>query len=378
MASGALIAGGRAFALPEGAQAVPRTVLRPAPLAAPGLLGIAMLDRQAAPVLAAAAGLPGGEAWVALDGPQGRVVVAGEALLDHAPPQAPHLVLATVAALAPPPPMAAGGSRAAGPTREARGGLRLLALESGGVRFVLPMAAVERVDAPCAVDPAPWAGPGALGYGIVGGAGVLVLDPAWFGAAGGGAAAALLVLFHHRGRRFGLPAERVGPGSAADLAVAPRLDSAPALLAAAPQASDAVPAPPVPTRLLLLCMAGDRAFALPVEEVVAVIAPQRPAPAPAASGMAGLVAHRGEVLPVLDAGRRLALGPVLADARAEAPMLRLVGPRPVALAVSRVAGLRAVERRLVSDVPGDGPIAAIAALDGPLPVCRAAALGAVP
>jgi hypothetical protein len=50
----------------------------------------------------------------------------------------------------------------------------------------------------------------------------------------------------------------------------------------------------------------------------------------------------------------------------------------VALAVAAVTGLRRVPQRLVAEVAGDGPVAAVAALgDVPLLICRARALGEV-
>jgi hypothetical protein len=83
------------------------------------------------------------------------------------------------------------------------------------------------------------------------------------------------------------------------------------------------------------------------------------------------------VLPVLDAGVSLGLPPVLGASGQEAPLLRLALPRPVALAVGGVTGLRRVPERLVAEVGGEGPVAAVATLgDAPLPICRAAVLGA--
>ncbi|MBX9594936.1 MAG: hypothetical protein K2X46_11255, partial [Roseomonas sp.] len=84
----ALIAGGLAFLLPPGAQPVEPQRLRPAPLAGAGLLGIVVIGGQALPVMTPQPGLPGGEAWVMIDGPGGRLVMAGEALVAEAPPDA--------------------------------------------------------------------------------------------------------------------------------------------------------------------------------------------------------------------------------------------------------------------------------------------------
>jgi chemotaxis signal transduction protein len=376
----ALAAGGRCFALPPGAAAIPAAPLRPVPLGAPGLLGLALLDGQALPVLAAAPGLPGGPAWVLLDGPAGRVILAGEALLEAAPPGAEPLAAARIAPRPAPPPLPASGGEAwAVPARAARGLPSALAAELGGLRMVLPFAALEHVLPLPRLRPAPGAGPAALGLALAGGEPVLVLDPARVLATGPPAEApAELVVFRHAGRRLGLPCARLRPARGGEPTLAARLDALLPELGPAPLGVAAHPPAPEPSRALLLCLAGTEAFALPVEEVIAAIPPTAPAPAPSggALGIRGVVAHRGEVLPVLDGGERLGLAPVLGAPGAEAPMLRLAGPRPVALAVTQVTGLRRVPERLVVPTAAEGAVAAIATLnDQPVPVCRAALLG---
>ncbi|MGG5808297.1 hypothetical protein, partial [Falsiroseomonas sp. CW058] len=104
MADRALLAGGRAHLLPAGAEPIAPLPLSPAPLAAPGLLGLAVVQGRAVPVLAPAGP---GPAWVLLDMPAGRVVLVGEDLAD-APPDASPLVLPCIGARPPPPALPAG------------------------------------------------------------------------------------------------------------------------------------------------------------------------------------------------------------------------------------------------------------------------------
>ena len=152
----------------------------------------------------------------------------------------------------------------------------------------------------------------------------------------------------------------------------------PALLAAAPLAVPPEPIPVAPTRLFLMAVAGGSAIALPVEDVTAVLPPLDGPPPRPGGVIRGLAAHRGDVLPVLDAGERLGATPVLRTGRA-VPMLRLSGAAPVAIAVTSVGGLRAVPVADIVAVPGDGVVAALARVDGyPVPVLRARALGALP
>ena len=380
----ALLAGGRAWLLPPGAEHAAPVRLRPAPLAAGGMLGIAVLGGQAVPVMAAEPGLPGGEAWVVIDGPGGRMVVAGDAFLDQAPPGALPLLPARLGTRPPPAAQAADGGGWAVPVRAARARLVAMAAELGPLRLVLPFAALERVVPMPPLRPAPGAGIAALGYAVAGGAPVMVLDPGWAAETAlppGGEAPSLLVLFRHAGRRLGLPCVRIGPARPGEETLAVRLDSALAALSAAPMGQAPAPPMPEPSRALLVCAAGSQPFALPVEDVWAVIPPIAPTPAPEGrlSAFRGVTAHRGDVLPVLDAGERMGLTPVLAGPGAEAPLLRLTGARPIALAVSMVTGLRRIPERLIAAVAGDGLVAAIAEFqDAPLPICRAAVLGRAP
>ena len=370
----ALIAGGRCFLLPPGARSVAPQMLRPAPLARPGVLGITMLGDQGVPVLAAEPGLPGGPAWVLLA--EG-VLVAGEAFSEAPPDDAPPLRPALPAAR--PPPLAspaASGEGWAVPARGGRARFAALAAELGALRLVLPFTAMERVIDMPPLRPAPGAGPLTQGYAVAEGEAVLVLDPATLAGVAEATAPSLLALFRHAGRRFGLPCARIGPAQPGEATLIARLDAALAQLQAAPVAQLHAVMPAEPVRALLLAQIGNVAFALPVEEVAAVILPVLPTAVP--GRMAGVVAHRGDVLPVRDGGLALGVAPLLGGGFA-LPMLRLNLPFPVALAVTSVTGLRQVPARLLSATGGEGLVAAIAALpEGPLPICRAALLGGVP
>lgn len=372
----ALLAGGRCFALPDGAREVPNTPLRSVPLGAEGLLGMTLMDGMALPVLAAAPGLPGGPARVLIDGPAGRVVLAGEALLPNLPPAAEPIARVAIAARPPPPPRPAVAIAAAPAPRAARGLPAALAVGFGDRALVLPLAALETVlPMPALLAPASPGG-ALLGLAPTPRGALPVLDPArLLGGAPVGDTATQLVVFRHAGRRLGLPCARLHPAAADAEPLGARLDALMAELGPSPQATAPAPPPPEPTRALLLCEAAGQVFALPVEEVVAAIAPSVPHLAPGAQrSLCGVVAHRGDVLPVLDGGARLGGKPVLTPGAA-VPMLRLALAHPVALAVSQVSGLRQVPERLLAAAPGSGPVAAFATLgDQRVPICRAAVL----
>jgi chemotaxis signal transduction protein len=194
------------------------------------------------------------------------------------------------------------------------------------------------------------------------------------------------VLLHHAGRRLALPCERVAlvnePGECFTAFLG--TTAARAALALAPLVAIPAPPPAQPQRGLLLCHAGGLDFALAVEEVVAVIPPLPPTPVGAAgTALRGVCAHRGDILPVVDAGERLGGPPALGAG--PVPLLRLAGARPVALAVAAVAGLRQVpeaDLALVrAGLPGLAPglVLALARFAGSLlPVLCAAALAASP
>jgi chemotaxis signal transduction protein len=374
----ALMAGGRCFALPEGAVALPVGSMRPVPLGGAGLLGIALVEGAAVPVLAPAPGLGNGPAWALAELPSGRAVLAGEALLDSLPEEAETLPALSIAGRKPPPPMRRSRYAVAAPeARTLRGLPAALSLDLGGQSLVVPLALLETVLPLPALQPA-GLGPAALGIAATVGGPVLVLDPApLMEDPPGPEKPTHLAIFRHAGRRLGLPCAQLRPAPGGGARLAAKLDALlPSLGAAAPVETPAA-APAEPMRALLVCEAAGAAFAVPVEEVEAAIPPVAPsaAPAGAAARLRGVVAHRGEVLPVLDGGERLGRAPVLAAPGHEAPMLRLALASPVALAVDQVNGLRQVAERLVVPTDGPGPAFAIATIgEQQVPVCHAAAL----
>ncbi|MGG5822190.1 chemotaxis protein CheW [Falsiroseomonas sp. HW251] len=382
----ALLAGGRAFALPEGARAILPGPLRPLPLAADGVLGVALLDGIAVPVLAAAPGLGHGAAWVLLDSTAGRLVIAGEALIEDLPAEAGPLPLAALGSRPAPRALPDEGAAAPHAARAARSLPAALMARLGGLSLALPLSELETVLAMPPLRRTPGVGGAALGLASAPGGPLLVLDPARLmeGEATGQAPIQLAV-FRHAGRRLGLPCAQLVPTTEDGSGFVERVQALLPELGAAPLGTTAPPPPAEPMRALLLCEAAGQPFALRVEDVVAAIAPLSPSPAPdrarGAGSMPGgivvrgVVAHRGEVLPVLDGGERLGLRPVLQGPGSEAPMLRLAGARPVALAVSQVTGLRSIPERLITAAAGEGMVAAMATLgEQVVPVCRAAAL----
>lgn len=370
-----LIAGGRIYRLPPGTQAVAAQRLRPAPLARPGLLGICIMGDRGVAVMAAAPGLAGGPAWVRLPDD---LVVAGEAYCES--PPADVALLAPAAPGGRPAPTApseamqeAWRESAETPARTVRARTGALAVELGALRLVLPFAAMERVIDLPPVRPAPGAAPLIQGFAVAAGEAVLVLDPATLVGQADATMPTLLALFHHAGRRLGLPCARVSPAELGEATSAGRLDALLTQMPEAPLAQPRPSIPPEPLRGLLLARIGETAFALLVEEVAAAIQPVIPTPVP--GHPAGIVEHRGDVLPVQDGGLALGQASVLVPGLA-LPMLRLNLPFPVALAVSAVTGLRQVPARLLSPIRGEGGlVSAIAALaEGALPICRAAML----
>jgi chemotaxis signal transduction protein len=373
----AILAAGRAFRLPPGSAAVPPGTLRPVPGAA--LPGLALHQGRALPVFA----LGGGDlVRVRIEQPGGAVLLAGDALLDALPedalPLPPLRLDAAPPPALPPAPAPLGAAAAAPPRTGARELVGALRLWLGEAALTLPLAAAERIAPMPPLVRLPGAPPGVLGLALLDCGAALVLDPAWCAgrAPDPDAAPTLLALLGIAGRRFGLPCARVEPGDPDLAALLPdRIAALPRLLALAPMQRERPPPPRVETRLLLLCRAAGREIAFPVEEIAAVIAPTRPAPPPAGalSGVRGIVAHRGEVLPVIDAGERLGGAPCLAEGAA--PLLRLAGPRPVALAVGAVAGLRRVALPDLAAAAAEGPVAALVAAEGgALPVLRGAVL----
>ena len=355
MSVGGITAGGTVHRLPPGASAAAAPVLRPLP-GGGGRLLVGMLGGGALPAWVLPGAAMPARAWVLVPGAEGALLLGGDALADSLPPGATPVPAPDY----PPPPIRL-AQTAKGPSSEAAEeavpGAVPVARGRGGVRLALaggpmdiPFEALVRLLPMPPLHPAPGAPPAARGLAWTEAGAVLVLHAG---------EAALLAVILSGGRLLGLPCRGAAPVPGA--AVLPPALSDPALLAAAPLSRPALPEPAAPTRLLLLFRAAGAAFALPLEEVAAVLPPERPRN-PGAGGMAGIAAHRGDVLPVLDAGLRLGRGPVLTGG--PAPMLRLAGARPAALAVSSVQGLRAVPSADIVPVDGGGMVAAVARLDG--------------
>jgi len=258
-------------------------------------------------------------------------------------------------------------------------GLDALHLSLGAILLVVPASLVERLVAMPALRPMPGAHPGVAGLAEFEGAPILVLRAGF--AAGGvdasGAEATLLCVMREGGRRFGLPASRIVAGAAtADFATWLASPEAAEALAMAPHAAEAQPVLPTPQRHLVLFRAAGMELALPVEAVTAVLSPTLPVPTPR-HDIAGVVAHRGAVLPVLDGGLILGGRPSLADG--PAPLLRLALQPEVVVAVEQVSGVRVVPASEVTPLARrDGMVAAFARWAGaPLPVLAAHRLGAL-
>ncbi|WBV41715.1 hypothetical protein [Pseudoroseomonas cervicalis] len=292
MSGAALLAGGRAWRLPPGATPVEPPRPRPLPGAPATLPALALLDGQPVPVLAPG-GVPG-PVWLACQGASGRLLVTGEALLDSMPADALPLPLALEAPAgaapsappAPPGPLPPLSGRARRPVRAAAA---FLALGLGEGRLVVPLSLLRRVVAFPELVPAPGRPAGALGLGLAEGLGgegaagmpVLVLDPLWLDPGlPPWPAPPLLAVLALQDRLYALPCDRAAPQAEAPdgAGLEARLagPAAAPLRALAPPLREPPPPPPEPRLPLLLARAGDLLFALPAEEVAAVVPPQRP------------------------------------------------------------------------------------------------------
>lgn len=305
--------------------------------------------------------LPGG-GWFTL--------TDGEARRDDAPPRPATPAAARLAAASAMPP----------PRRAT--GLAALHLSLGGVALAIPSALAEHIVAMPAMRPLPGAAPGVLGLALAEGAPVLVLETGFV--AGQPApleeAPALLLVLREGSRRFGLPAARIeaGHASASTRAFQAWIASpeAATALAAAPPALEAEAVQPVPQRRLVMFQAAEMELALPAESVVAVLPATLPLPTPR-PGLAGLAAHRGAVLPVLDGGLVLGGRPALAGGAA--PLIRLALWPEVLVAVEQIGGVRALPAADVMPLAQrDGLVAAFAQLGGPpMPVLAPHRFGAL-
>ncbi|MDB5377620.1 MAG: hypothetical protein JWR00_2066 [Rubritepida sp.] len=298
----------------------------------------------------------------------------GEAAPAEAPPRDR---LPSPADFTDPPPPA--------PPRRASG-LAALHLSLGGIALTVPAVLAEHILPMPPLRPMPGAPPGVAGLAEAGGAPVLVLATGF--AAGmedaAGEEPTLLLVLRHEGRRFGLPAARIeaGPSIPAMAGFTGWLDTAQArdALAHAPPAVEAAPLLPIPQRQLVICRIAGMEVALPAESVVAILAPTEPLPTPLThlgAGLAGVAAHRGAVLPVLDGG--LVLRGVSSLAQGPAPLIRLAIRPEVLVAVEHVAGVRALPAADITPlVLRDGLVQGIARLGGaPLPVLSPHRLGAL-
>ncbi len=308
--------------------------------------------------------LPGG-GWFAF--------VHGEALPAEAPPRD-----------APPAPAGFTDPAPPAPARRASG-LASLHLSLGGVVLAVPAALAEHILPMPPLRPMPGAPAGVAGLAEAGGAPVLVLSLGFVaGMEEAGGEPLLLLVLHHDGRRFGLPATRIEAGPAvpalAGFSGWLETEEAQGALAFAPPATEAATIVPVPLRHLVICRIAGMEVALPAESVVAILAPTEPLPTPR-QGLAGVAAHRGAVLPVLDGG--LVLGGVSALApggvKGPAPLIRLAVRPEVLVAVEHVAGVRALPASDITPlVLRDGLVQGIARLGGaPLPVLAPHRLGAL-
>ncbi|WP_376087783.1 chemotaxis protein CheW [Roseomonas sp. CCTCC AB2023176] len=294
------------------------------------------------------------------------MLIGGDEVLDPAPPDAlparrPRFPAA--------PPRLARVVEPAEPPREFASRVPDARLRIADTLLDIPLAAVQALTAMPEIRPLAGAAEGIAGLAWTEWGPVLVLDPTDCEAS----RAPFLAVLTIEGRRIGLPCERFGPAPRG--AAIPEGLKDPDLLRHAPLALPKQKAPETPTRLLLLARVGTAPVAFGVEDVVAVLPAREGGPAPRPSGpVRGLVAHRGDVLPVLDLGESLGGAPVLRGGGS--PMLRLAGAA-VAVAVTSVGGLRSIPEPDIVGVPGEGTIAALARVDGePVPVLRARAIAA--
>ena len=315
---------------PPGAQALPEApIFRPLPGAPAGLWGICLVGRRSAPVWSLT---PAPAAWITFEQAGGPIIVGGDALSepDAASPQlampplvAQPLPTGTISTPAPAP------GAIAQPAPVTNTGTYVLV--HAGAAAIIPIEALEGiVDVP-GLDLAPQPGmpTGALSVLVVEGRPALLLDPGWCtGRDGPPRPTSLLVVLHLDGRRFAVPVQQARPGSDGMDLTARMSDTQEgrALLAAAPAAG----APPTGARAealqpLLICATREARFALPVAEIATVLAPRQPTPTTreGSAALRGVVAYRGEVLPVVDLDARLAT-PLTREMLALAPMLRLL------------------------------------------------------
>ncbi|MBB3898779.1 chemotaxis protein CheW [Roseococcus suduntuyensis] len=250
-------------------------------------------------------------------------------------------------------------------------GLEALHLSLSGVALALPSALAEHIHPMPELLPLPGAPPWVRGLALAGGAPILVLDSLAL-AGGGGAeeAPAWLLALRWQGRRLGLPAARIaaGPAVPALRQFEAWLDGpeARAALALAPPALEEATSRTIPERHLVLFRAGGLRAALPAEAVRAVLAPVRAQSLPGGGGPGGsgfVAPHRGELLPVRDAGLRLGAAP--AAHGTATPMIRLALARECLVAVSAIEGVRRVPAADITPLgTGEGLVTGLARVQG--------------
>ncbi len=311
--------------------------------------GFAMLAGRAVPAfdLAQAPDAP----WGRHPAPGGEVLLRGDAAA--LPALVPRRVRLALAPLAPLVAVAMATRRPA----------TAYDLVSPGGQIRVPMASLLRVVPLPGLRAIPWAPAEVLGWAVADGAVALVIDPC-----GMAAGAQHLVLLLLDGRLVGLPCTRLAPTEAEPTDLSPLR----ALLGWAPAHAPPLVLPAPATTGLLVAQAGGQRFALAAAEVEAAIAPACPTALPA--GRAA-IAHRGEILPVLDAGLLLGMPPVIGQGRAM-PLLRLRLAPPLALAVSAIEGLRPLGTGGVAPL-ATGVMVGLATWPGaaPIPLLGAARLG---
>ncbi len=291
-------------------------------------------------------GFVDGVAWPVQDAagaaewPDTQWLFDGTALIAEAAPGARPPPASPPAAALAAPPRTPGMQHRATASQASMPGMRLL--RAGAEALTVPRAALERVLPWPTVQPLAFAPPVVLGLAMAGTA-VLVLH--------GPQPQALLAVLRVAGRLVGLGCTELRPDEApGDIGWVPE-DA----LALAPLAPDEARHQEPPSLPLLFCQAGGIRFALPALEIEAVMAPQLPVAGPIGErGHTHVVAHRGQVLPVIDAG--LTLGGAAVLSGTEVPLLRLAG---IAVAVAAVEGLRRVPMAAISPTTTGGAMRAV-------------------
>ncbi len=379
----AAMIGARRYRLPPGAQLLEAApYVRPLPGAMPPLLGLASLQGELLPAVAPLCAAAAVRQWLRLPAPA--MVLLGVTAIVAAAAEDDDLplgLLSAAGAAPPPPPLPPqAGRQSAALMRAGPGDRAAVRLALGpGASLDLPGDLLLRVVPMPALPPAPGRQPGMLGYAETSLGPVLVLDPQVVVATASAVQASLLAVFAVSGHRLGLPCHRIGPGdpqAAADSLARLGMPAVHRLLPWAPQAIAPLPEPPLRLRQVVVMEAGTLRFALPAEGVTALLPPQLPAPPPpgAPAAVCGVCAHRGDVLPVIDAGAQLGGRAAPMAAR---PLLRLAVVPPVAISIDALPALHGLPVDSFTPIAGAALLDSVTRLgDLPLLVCRPEALAA--